>query len=686
MARVAREHPPWASWPWRLRPRRPGLRGRMALSYAVTTLVAVLVLELVVATAVWLVATRTGLADQQVLVPTRQTAKLYALAAAAQAGAAALDPRTTFAPGEPASIALPAGYFPSGTGQVPYVAGPAGRADAPFALLFAPDGRVLASSNLGRYPPGTSATVLLPGRAGLVAQALAGQAASAVNQTASGRVASAAEPVLDRTGHPIGAVYVAVTQASPTRILRGLTGFLPISAAFWSLLTLPVGALFGLLTTRGLVRRIDRLVATTERFASGDYGQRVPIAATDEVGQLEWHFNQMADQLVTSMAQRQRLVEQQARQEERARIDQELRTARQIQESLLPKAVPRLAGWRLTPYYRPATDVGGDFYDFVPLADGLLAIVIGDASGKGVPAALMMATARTMLRTAARATAAPGEVLARVNDLLAGDVVPGMFVTCFYALFEPAAGRLRFANAGHDLPYRRHGEDASELRATGMPLGLMPGMRYEEGEVTLAAGDTVLFYSDGLVEAHNGQGELFGFPRLRALLPALPHGTSPIDGVLQALAEFTGAGWEQEDDLTLLTLGSACTAADPVGAEPGLGAAARPLTAFRLPSAPGNERVAAARVADAVRGLGFPTSRLERLETAVAEATANAMEHGNGYRSDLPVYVQVLAAPDALTVRIDDAGTGPIAEPPEPDLAAKLAGQQAPRGWGLFLG
>jgi serine phosphatase RsbU (regulator of sigma subunit)/anti-sigma regulatory factor (Ser/Thr protein kinase) len=546
---------------------------------------------------------------------------------------------------------------------------------------------VLASSDPARYPATTPVAALLPGRSRLIADALAGAPGSAAGGAAPDRAVGAAEPVRSGGERVIGAVYVQLPGAPVGGFLQGFGRLVPLSAAFWSVLTLPVGALFGLLTTRGLVRRLDRLVGATARFAGGDYAQRVPVTAADEVGQLERHFNQMAEQLVESMAQRQRLVEQHARREERARIEQELLTARQIQQSLLPKDVPALPGWQFTPYYRPAREVGGDFYDFLLFDDGRLGIVIGDVTGKGVPAALVMAITRTMLRTAARATAPPGEVLARDNDLLAADLAPGMFVTCFYALFDPRGGGLRFANAGHDLPYRRHVDGVSELRATGLPLGIMPGARYEEAEAQLAPGDGVLFYSDGLVEAHNPAHAMFGFPQLMALMEAQPSDTSLIDFLLTALARFTGRDWEQEDDITLLTLqrSPGRVPATPPEAAMGEGAP-RTLAEFSVASEPGNERLAMARVAEAVRDLGLPARRLERLQTAVAEATMNAMEHGNHYRAELPVQVRVLASPGELAVRIVDQGGGaPIGDPATPDLAAKLAGRQSPRGWGLFL-
>ena len=240
---------------------------------------------------------------------------------------------------------------------------------------------------------------------------------------------------------------------------------------------------------------------------------------------------------------------------ERERIEQELLVARRIQQASLPKEVPTLEGWQISPYYGPAREVGGDFYDFFELEDGCLGIVVGDATGHGVPAALVMASARSMLRAVAQPSYSPGDALRRVNDPLATDIPPNMFVTCFYAILDPKSATLSYANAGHDLPYlRRSDGDVEELRARGMPLGLMPGMGYEENEIELGADEGVLFYSDGLVEAHDPKGEMFGFPRLRRLVAAHGKERSLVELLMEDLYSFTGEDWEQEDDITLLTL------------------------------------------------------------------------------------------------------------------------------------
>src|SRR5215218_5004610 len=149
-------------------------------------------------------------------------------------------------------------------------------------------------------------------------------------------------------------------------------------------------------------------------------------------------------------------------------VEQELRLARSIQQASLPEEVPQLEGWQISPFYRPAREVGGDFYDFIEIDDERLGIVLGDATGKGVPAALVMASTRSMLRAVAQASNySPADVLGRVNDSLVADIPPNMFVTCFYAILDPKSASLSYANAGHDLPYVRRGGDCEELRARG---------------------------------------------------------------------------------------------------------------------------------------------------------------------------------------------------------------------------
>jgi serine phosphatase RsbU (regulator of sigma subunit) len=232
----------------------------------------------------------------------------------------------------------------------------------------------------------------------------------------------------------------------------------------------------------------------------------------------------------------------------------ELEIARNIQESILPSDLPDLPGWRLAAHWQPARSVSGDFYDFLPFEDGHLGFLIADVTGKGVPAALVMAVTCSVLRAVAGVDLSPGEILKRVNALLCPYMPRNMFVTCLFAVLDPSGGLLRFANAGHSLPVHVFAEGVRELRATGMPLGLLPGMSYDENEVWLHPGDGLLLYTDGIVEAHDPQRQMFGVPRLLQRLAEVPFDAGIIDRLLADMGEFTGAAAEPEDDVTFVVL------------------------------------------------------------------------------------------------------------------------------------
>jgi serine phosphatase RsbU (regulator of sigma subunit)/anti-sigma regulatory factor (Ser/Thr protein kinase) len=392
-------------------------------------------------------------------------------------------------------------------------------------------------------------------------------------------------------------------------------------------------------------------------------------------------LDNLAAQAAPALRVGQLVREQEAEAATRQRFEQELEVARLIQQNFLPKELPDLPGWQIAAYYRPAREVGGDFYDVIPLPDGRVAFVVGDVTDKGVPAALVMSATRSVLRASAPRLVEPGAVLERVNELLCPDMPAKMFVTCLYGVLDPATGHLRFANAGHDLPYVKTADGVVELRARGMPLGLMPGMAYEEKDTVLQHGESVLLHSDGIVEAHDPDRGMFGFPRLKETVAGSEGGQALIDRVLSELEAFSGPDAEQEDDITMVTLERSAGGAVLAGSQNG-----EVLAEFELASRPGGEREAIARVADAVAGLGLESARVERLKTAVGEATMNAMEHGSGYREDRPVTIRVLRAPDRLRVQVIDlGGVTDLPAREAPDIEAKLAGAQTPRGWGLFL-
>ncbi len=383
-------------------------------------------------------------------------------------------------------------------------------------------------------------------------------------------------------------------------------------------------------------------------------------------------------------------------------MEQELVVAQLIQQQFLPKSLPDLPGFDVTAFYRPARRVGGDFYDFIELPDGRVMLVVGDVTDKGVPAALVMASTHALLRSAAPRLLSPGDTLAQVNNLLCGDIPARMFVTCMALVLDPPTGKLEYANAGHDVPYLRTAEGVVELRATGMPLGLMPDMVYEERSTMLRPGERLLLHSDGLAEAHDPSRNMFGFPRVAELAGRDGDGQAIIDLCLTELDRFSGPNHEQEDDITLVVL--ECThrlgrtdEGDPFVGVQAKAAQAAPaenaaveqvLDEFEVPSESGNERIALKRVAGVVADSGLTSDQIERLKTAVAEATMNAIEHGNESRSEVPVEVRVLRSSDGIVVTVTDQGGehDSVEDQAEtPDLVEKLAGRQRPRGWGLFL-
>jgi serine phosphatase RsbU (regulator of sigma subunit) len=246
---------------------------------------------------------------------------------------------------------------------------------------------------------------------------------------------------------------------------------------------------------------------------------------------------------------------------ENARLERDLQTAFQVQSSMLPNRTPDFKGWQLAAFWQPARIVSGDLYDFIPFAGGKLGLVVADVTDKGVPAALLMANARSVLRGAAanagrNGVVSPGKLLARVNNVLSEEMPMDMFVTCLLVIVDRRNGTIRYANAGHNPPYLRSAKEVRELRATGLPLGIFPNMVYEEKEAWLEPGDSLLLYSDGLTEAHAQDGDMFGFPRLNSLLSSSGQnqleGEALIQFLMVQLGDFTGPGWEQEDDITMV--------------------------------------------------------------------------------------------------------------------------------------
>ena len=199
----------------------------------------------------------------------------------------------------------------------------------------------------------------------------------------------------------------------------------------------------------------------------------------------------------------------------------EIEIARQVQLALLPSRHPQPEGFSLWSYMRPANDVGADLVDYIELPEDRLGVVLGDVAGKGLGAALLTAKLQATLRALVPTCPGLSDLGAQVNDILHKDGIDNRFVTLFYLELRPGSGRLRYLNAGHNPPLVLRSGGTENLEASAIPLGMMAGTVYAEGEVTLEPGDLLVVYSDGLTEARNASDEEFGVERLRAMLPGL---------------------------------------------------------------------------------------------------------------------------------------------------------------------
>ena len=238
-------------------------------------------------------------------------------------------------------------------------------------------------------------------------------------------------------------------------------------------------------------------------------------------------------------------------------LQNELDVATKMQQSILPTKFPSGPDYRSFASMEPARNVGGDFYDVIPLENGRIGLTIADVSGKGVPAALFMMSSRTLLKGAAIGNHEPGDVLREVNNLLVEDNETMMFVTLFYTLYDPHSGLLTYANGGHNAPLIRHADGSSTLLPLtgGIALGVIDGIEYEQAEVRLERGETLILYTDGVTEAMNEAEEEFGLDRLAAVLTSHPsNDPEEVNGaIFEAVRAFAGDA-PQSDDITCLTL------------------------------------------------------------------------------------------------------------------------------------
>jgi sigma-B regulation protein RsbU (phosphoserine phosphatase) len=351
----------------------------------------------------------------------------------------------------------------------------------------------------------------------------------------------------------------------PTELLRRLSpGALDMGDVFVKAMAF-VGVTFlvvyggalvvGALLARSITRNIHSLSVGTERLRQGDFSATIPVRNRDQLGELAESFNMMARGI-------QDLLREQA---EKQRLEEELRIARQIQMSLLPQEAVSHPGLRIAALCLPATEVGGDYYDLLPLSESRLGVLVADVSGKGTSAALYMAELKGLVLSLSRIYDSPARLLGEANRILAANMDPRSFVTMAYAVVDTAAGTMRYARAGHNpiLHFEATTGRTRMLAPPGLGLGMDAGGRFEEileeVELPLHSGDVFLFFTDGLTEAMNERSELFGESRLRELMEGVGgagQGT-PVaelkERILAEIRRFVG-GAAPQDDMTLVIL------------------------------------------------------------------------------------------------------------------------------------
>lgn len=370
--------------------------------------------------------------------------------------------------------------------------------------------------------------------------------------------------VWGRPGPP-GRVVLGVT-TRPSAVLSVLFGGrMDFLQGFWGLLLLIMSVLFlvfelialviGVSMTRAITGAVHGLYEGTRRVMEGDFTHRIEVRGRDQLADLGQSFNRMTENL-------QRLLQVEKEQE---RLQAEIEIAREVQNQLYPKSVPSVAGLELVAACSPARMVSGDYYDYLKLDESKIALAIGDVAGKGISAALLMATVQASLRTQIRGcleNAARGAVngfpqaahlVSQLNQQLYNYTSPEKFATFYFGIYDDATGELTYTNAGHPPPILVRGQKALRLETNGIVVGAFAFSEYGESRVCLQAGDLLVCFTDGITEAENEYGEMFGEERLTDLV--LKHGwrkpAEVIETVLNAVRQWASMP-EAQDDMTLL--------------------------------------------------------------------------------------------------------------------------------------
>ncbi len=349
--------------------------------------------------------------------------------------------------------------------------------------------------------------------------------------------------------------WVIVTREAPSSVTFGIArpiaqSLREIQNASMRSLLLGLGviglAMLGIVPlARHMTRDLTTLTDGVERIARGDFSAQVPVRSRDEFGALATAFNQMA----RDVAHHQQLVV------EREGLQRELELCRRIQTEMLPHASLQLGPTEIKGISIPAREVGGDFFNYFELPGGQIAVLVGDVSGKGISAALLMANIQATLRARLPIASDLTALASTIDREIDESTPPGVYATLFLGVLDPAEKMLRYVNAGHNPQFLIRGDTIEALPAGGLPVGLYPGQGYVERRVQLADNDLLFFYTDGTVEVENEQGEMFGAEQLERLLR--PQREESVETLLARIEDsvrrFRGRA-EPFDDVTIMAL------------------------------------------------------------------------------------------------------------------------------------
>jgi len=412
-----------------------------------------------------------------------------------------------------------------------------------YALVVDENGKIKASNDMGLlgkpYEQHAAAKELKTGTNNIII----------FNGPKGEKIMDFTAPVLAKGAIKLGTVRLGISYS----VIEDVINQAYIKVGIISLAAIILGIIGAFVLGAAITRPIGVLAKGAKTIGTGNLDFKINVKSKNELGELAAIFNMMTQDLKKAQDA---VVKQQ-------RIEKELEVAREIQLSLIPRDLIKIVGYMVDAFYKPAKEVGGDYYDVLPLPEGKFGFVMGDVSGKGVPAALVMTMVRSILHSEARETSdkPSSETLKTLNSIIAADIKEGMFVTIFYGILEPKNNLINIASAGHNdtLVYKAKNGGIQSFNPRGFPIGADPGPRFDKiiknEDVMLEKGDKMFIFTDGITEAMNESNEEYGDERLVETIRKCggKSGKETLDAIIESVAGFVENA-EQSDDIALVVI------------------------------------------------------------------------------------------------------------------------------------